>query len=147
MNLFSHALTRFVFLFALCAGAAFGANPDDEINRLEDLRYDAMVKNDYATLSDLLADDWVYHQLSGKIATKASYIETLKKGDVKVRGYKRYDVKTRFYGDTAVVQGKTTVDVTLKGEDKTLDLLYTNVWANGPKGWQLVARQSTTATK
>jgi ketosteroid isomerase-like protein len=122
---------------------AFAQSAEDAISKLEDQRYDAMMAVDEATLKKILAEDFVYHQLNGKIATRDSYIANLKSGNVKINGYKRYDVKTRVYGDTVVVQGKTNVDAVINGEEKKINLMYTNVWRKQGPGWQLVARQST----
>ena len=139
-------LVRILSLFAtafMLSSPAFAQDAEKEINRLEDLRYEAMIKGDYATFDSIIADDWVYHQAGGTIATKASYIATLKSGDVKIKKAVRSDVKTRVFGDTAVVMGKTDVDANIKGEDKTLHLMYLNVWAKRDNKWKLVAREST----
>jgi ketosteroid isomerase-like protein len=129
--------------FALSSSVALAQDAQKEIDRLEDLRYEAMIKNDYATFESIVADDWVYNTALGVTETKQTYIANLKSGTVKIKKAVRKDVKTRFYGDTAVVMGKTDVDANVKGEDKTFHLLYLNVWVKRGDKWQLVAREST----
>lgn len=143
MRLRIHVIWLLAALALLASARAFAQGAEQEISRLEDLRYEAMIKVDIPTFESLLADDFVYHQASGNVATKKSYAEMLKSGQVKIKSAKRYDVTTRFYGDTAVVMGKTDVDVNIKGEDKAFKLLYLNVWVKRDNRWLLVGREST----
>jgi hypothetical protein len=41
------------------------------------------------------------------------------------------------------VTGIQHVDVTVKGEDRKVDIRYLHIWISGPGGWKLVARQGT----
>ncbi len=143
MKLRVYAVCLLAVLACLASVRAFAQSAEQEINRLEDLRYEAMSKVDIPTFESLLTDDFVYHQAGGTIATKKSYSESLKAGQVKIKSAKRYDVTTRFYGDTAVVMGKTDVDVNIKGEDKQFKLLYLNVWVKRDGRWLLAGREST----
>ena len=47
------------------------------------------------------------------------------------------------HGDCAVVTGQVRIELLSDGKPKTLNSAYTNVWIKGPKGWQMVAWQST----
>jgi ketosteroid isomerase-like protein len=46
-------------------------------------------------------------------------------------------------GDTAVVVGRMTADLTVDGTPKTIDNLALAVWTRGPGGWQLLAYAPT----
>jgi hypothetical protein len=135
-----------LLVFAYLAALALPAQAlldEAEIDRLEDLRYQAMIDQDYDTLDRIIDDSWVYNQANGKVVPKAQYLANLKTGAVRIYRAQRYDVTTTFYGDTAVVMGKTDVELARNGKDETIRLIYLNVWLKGYNGWKLVARQST----
>ena len=46
-------------------------------------------------------------------------------------------------GHEALVTGQIRIELLSDGKPKTLNSAYTNVWIKGPKGWQMVAWQST----
>ena len=50
---------------------------------------------------------------------------------------------TRTYGAIAIVTGSAKFEVTVKGENRTLDLLYHAVWAKRVAGTQFVSWQAT----
>jgi len=142
-------MNSFVRMLALGA-ILFGAYPnfaisgtEDDLNRLEEQRYAAAIVGDWPALDAILADEFYYNQASGNHVPKATYLEYLKTGAVKVKKAVRKDTQIKLYGDMAVVTGITDVDVTLKGEDKILHSRYLHVWAKKGQGWQLVARQAT----
>jgi ketosteroid isomerase-like protein len=118
-----------------------------ELNRLEDLRYEAMKNADVDTMGKLFADDLVYQTLQGVTYDKPGYIALFKSGDVKINSFKRENSRVKFYGDTATVMANAYLDATVKGEPRQLALFYLNVWAKRDGRWQLVARQSTALPK
>jgi ketosteroid isomerase-like protein len=118
-----------------------------ELNRLEDLRYEAMKNADAKTMGELFADEFAYQTLSGATHTKPSYIAQFVSGDVKINSFRRENSRVKFYGDTATVMATTHLDVVFKGEPRQLSLLYLNVWVKRDGRWQLVARQSTALPK
>ena len=130
-----------LFALALSAEGVF-AHSEKEIDQIEDARYDAMIRGDLASLASILADEFVYHQPTGNVATKASYIEQIRSGEVKIRKVERYGVKIHFYGDVATAMGSTRLDLELKGKRSEVDLYYLNIWVLRDGRWQIVARQS-----
>jgi len=118
-----------------------------ELNRLEDLRYQAMKDVDNATLDKIFADEFVYQTLQGKTHSKQSYIASLQKGDVKINSFQRENSRVKFLGDVATVMATTHLDVVLGGEAKKLSLFYLNVWVKRDGRWQLLQRQSTALPK
>jgi len=118
-----------------------------ELNRLEDLRYQAMKDVDNATLDKIFADEFVYQTLQGETHSKQSYIASLQKGDVKINSFQRENSRVKFLGDVATVMATTHLDVVLGGEAKKLSLFYLNVWVKRDGRWQLLQRQSTALPK
>lgn len=109
----------------------------------EDTRYRAQVQNDFAAMRRLFSDDLVYIHSSAAVDTKTSYIESMRSGAVKYRRMERGDVKTRIYGCVAIISGHATFEVTVKGEDQMVELMFHSVWAKRVTGVQFVSWQAT----
>lgn len=130
-----------VLVIALCTGAA-RADTEQEINQIEEQRYQTMVTADTQGLAQILADEFVYHQPTGNVASKAMYLQQIGSGKVKIKTFERYGVTVHVYGDTATAMGSTRLDIELEGQARKVDLAYLNVWVKRDGRWQLVARQS-----
>lgn len=122
------------------------AGDAEDVNAAEEARYAVMIAQDRVALASILADEFIYHQPSGKVQNKAGYIEQVTGGDVRIRKAERYDIQIHVYGDTATATGSTKVDVELKGEPKQFDLRFLDVWVKRDGRWQIVARQSAYKT-
>ena len=115
----------------------------EEAMKAEDARFAAQMNNDYAAMERLYGDDLVYIHSSTLQDTKASFIESMRSGAVKYRSMKRGAVKVRTYGCIAMVTGESTFEVTARGQELTLNLLYHAVWAKRAAGVQFVSWQAT----
>lgn len=100
----------------------------------------AMLKGDAAGMDKVLHPDLTYEHSSTKTETKAECIENATKAGSVLKGIDFHDATTRIYGNTAIFKGKGDF-TTAAGVVNHLDVLM--VWLKTPKGWQLVARQST----
>ena len=141
MNRIRRAACLLGALAVLGGNAAF-AGPKEEIDAAEDARYQAMINQDRAGLEASLADEFVYHQPNGMIATKAMYLGQVIGGPTKIYKAERYDVKIVVHGDVATAMGETRLDIELNGKRIQPDLRYLNVWVKRDDRWQLAARQS-----
>jgi ketosteroid isomerase-like protein len=109
----------------------------------EDLRYRAMIDADLAALDRLLDDRVSYAHSSGVRDTKAQYLEKVRNG---YYDYHRIDhpvERVEVVGDTAIVVGRMTADLTVDGTRKTIDNLALAVWARTAAGWRLLAYAPT----
>lgn len=136
--------------FALCVVApgsgaqeCSGIITVDEAQQAEDARFKAQMGGDAAAMKKLFGDDLVYIHSSTVIDTKQSFIESITSGNVKYRSMNRGESKVRTYGGIAIVSGSAKFEVTVKGENRTLDLLYHAVWAKRAGGAQFVSWQAT----
>ncbi len=134
--------TAALLTIALLLPAAPVAASEDEISRAEDRRYQAMIASDWKAFADTLAEEFVYHQPSGRVSDKRAYIQYASSGDIRIKTAERYDVKIHVYGDVATAMGSTRLDIVQKGEPRKVDLRYLNVWVKRDGRWQLAARQS-----
>jgi hypothetical protein len=145
-NLFRH-LADFLMLHAAAPGSGAqdcsGTITVEEALAAEDARFKAQMSGDGAAMGKLFGDDLVYIHSSTVQDTKKSFIESITSGNVKYRTMSRGESKVRTYGCVAIVSGAARFEVTVKGENRTLDLLYHAVWAKRAAGVQFISWQAT----
>jgi len=109
----------------------------------EDARYEAQIDCDFDALDKLLGKDLVYIHSSTVQDTKASFIESLRSEKVSYHSMERSNTKVRIFGNVAIITGKGVFEVTARGRDKTLNLLFHSVWVKRDSGLQFVSWQAT----
>jgi hypothetical protein len=109
----------------------------------EQARYAAQMGNDFAAMERMFGDDLVYMHSSTVVDTKTSFIESMRSGAVKYRNMTRGEVKVRTFGSVAIITGNGVFEVTARGQDLRLDLLFTVVWAKRDGRLQFVSWQAT----
>jgi 3-hydroxyisobutyrate dehydrogenase len=124
------------------AAPAVSGAVEREVRAMEERRYQAMIAGDVAALDVLLGDDLVYTHSTARIG-KASYLDSLRSKKVVYRKVERTEETIRVVGDMTVITGEVRVEVLLDGAPRALRSRFTNVWAKRPRGWQMVAWQST----
>ena len=147
---------RSLRLFALCAmlglvGVAAAAAEEcsgtitaDEAMKAELARYAAQTANDFAAMEKLFGNDLTYNHSSAASDDKAKYIDAMRSGRTKYRKMTpNSDVTTRTYGCLAIITGTAVYEVTAGGQDRTVPLRFTAIWAKRPGGPQFVSWQST----
>ncbi len=140
-------VTNFLALYAAAPGSGAqecsGTITVEEALKAEDARFKAQMGADAAAMNKLFGDDLVYIHSSTVVDTKASFIESITSGNVKYRTMSRGNPTVRTYGSMAIVAGSAKFEVTVKGENRTLDLLYHAIWAKRAAGIQFVSWQAT----
>jgi len=149
----THRLVRLFALFAVlglvAAGAAAaqecsGTITADEAMKAETARYAAQTSNDFAAMEKLFGNDLTYNHSSAASDDKAKYIDAMRSGRTKYRTMKsNADLKTRTYGCIAIITGTAVYEVTAGGQDRTVPLRFTAIWAKRPSGVEFVSWQST----
>jgi hypothetical protein len=148
-------LFQALFRFATCAAvpasggtaeACAGTITVQEALRAEQARYDAQTGNDFAAMERLFGDELVYVHSSTTLDTKASFIESMRSGAVRYHRMTLADAKVRTYGCIAIITGAAQFEVTARGQDLKLDLLFHSVWAKRAAGVQFVSWQATRRT-
>ncbi len=142
-----HALREIATFRAVAGGGGAqdcsGTITVEEALKAEQDRYAAQMKGNVAAMQLLIGDDLVYIHSSTVQDTKATFIESIRSGNVKYRKMTRGEVKVRTYGCIAIVSGGAIFDVTVKAEDRTLNLLFHAVYAKRAAGIQFVSWQAT----
>jgi ketosteroid isomerase-like protein len=115
---------------------------EKDILAIEDRRVAAMLAKDFAALEGMLHEQLLYTHSSGITDTKASWLDSMKSGNVKYKSASYTDRKVRVLNDVALINGKANIEAEINGKDRTLKLLFLNAWAKTPQGWKFVAWQS-----
>jgi uncharacterized protein DUF4440 len=150
-RLLIRALRSFATMHMVPAGAGgaqdcVGTITAEEALKAEDARFAAQMAGDVAAMQKLFGDDLVYIHSSALVDTKASFIESIRSGNVKYHGMKRSDAKVRTYGCIAIITASANFEVTARGQELSLRLLYHAVWAKRAAGAQFVSWQATRVT-
>jgi hypothetical protein len=145
-------LRLFVPLAMLGLAAATSASGEDcsgnitaeEAMKAENARYAAQTANDFAAMDKLFGSDLTYNHSSAATDSKASYIDSMRSGRVKYRKMTpNNDLNTRTYGCLALITGTAVYEVTSAGQDRSVPLRFTAIWAKRPSGIEFVSWQST----
>ena len=117
-----------------------------EVLAVEKSRTVALVHADVEALDKLLADDLTYVHATGKIDTKASFLEAVRLGDLRYLSWEPKDLQVRLLGSSAVLTGNYHVkalDQRVQGESLDVHVIILSVYAKRGGRWQQVAWQST----
>ena len=146
---FLRLFALFVMLGLVTAAAAAaqdcsGTITADEAMKAETARYAAQTTNDFAAMEKLFGNDLTYNHSSAATDDKAKYIDGMRSGRTKYRTMTpNSDVKARTYGCIAIITGTAVYEVTSAGQDRTVPLRFTAIWAKRPSGLEFVSWQST----
>jgi hypothetical protein len=137
-----------MLVLATAGGAAAqecsGAITADEAMKAELARYAAQTSNDFAAMDRLFGSDLTYNHSSAATDNKATYIDAMRSGRSKYRKMTpNSDVTTRTYGCIAIITGTAVYEVTSAGQDRSVPLRFTAIWAKRAAGPQFVSWQST----
>jgi ketosteroid isomerase-like protein len=134
-------------LLAVCAVAPLAAMPRaqrherrHEIDHLEELWRNAVLKDDTAAMSSLLADDYIGITPFGTVQTKDETLATLRTRRTHIASIEITDRKVRFYGSTALVTSTADVQATTPEGNLSGSYRYTRVYVQDPQGvWKIVS--------
>jgi ketosteroid isomerase-like protein len=120
-----------------------GAAVEDQIKKMEKDRAAAVVKGDVATLQGLTSDDYIFINAYGQLSDKATTMNGIKTGNIKLTSNEVSDLNVRVYGNTAVVTGKANSKGTIGGREMKGPVMFTRVYVKNNGKWQSVAFQQT----
>ena len=123
-------------------GAA-GPSVEEQLKKMEKDRAAAVVKGDVAMLAGLTADDYILINANGQLSDKATTMNAIKTGVIKLTANEVSDLKVRVYGNTAVVTGKSDAKGTIGGHELKGPVMFTRVYVKKNGKWQSVAFQQT----
>lgn len=113
---------------------------EDYIKQSEAHWAEAAMKRDTATIERILADDFLGVAPDGTFYDKAKEIADVRAQTEAVVSNQLDEVKVRFYGDTAVAQGKETWE-RRTGNPRHGHYVWTDTWVRKGDKWQIVAAE------
>ena len=128
------------------AAQSSGGSTEEQIEKLENDRAQAVVKGDVPALEKMTADDYTIIDRTGRMRDKQTTLGAIKSGDIKLTSNKLSDLKVRVYGDTAVVTGRSDAEGTNGGVSMNGPVRFTRVYVKKDGQWQSVAFQQTPIT-
>lgn len=127
-----------------------GARPsrridDDQLLALQKKYQDACLAGDSAALDSLLADDMVFVHGGAAVDTKASFIDSIKSGKLKIASYQAGDPKIVYFRGGAIISAVTDVGLASPdgGPPRVLRMRISSVWIPRLTGWQMILTQAT----
>jgi 3-hydroxyisobutyrate dehydrogenase-like beta-hydroxyacid dehydrogenase len=121
------------------------SDPEIEIEllALDNERFHAMVRQDFATLERLLDDDLIWTHSSAVSEGKQSFLGRLKAGSTSYLGITRSDEKVRLFDNVAIISGVANVQGLVNGAGRFATNRYSTVWLRRDGNWRMVNWQST----
>ena len=115
---------------------------EDQVRRLEEQRYAAMLAGDVATLDKLLDDALTYTHSSGVVDTKASYIGGVRDKVWEYKSISRENERVVIRGGCGLVFCRLRLDLDVRGAAKKVDSNALAVWVEDGGRTRLVAVHS-----
>jgi ketosteroid isomerase-like protein len=117
--------------------------PEQIIRKLEQEWADAVVHQNTNVIDRIQASEFRFTDPSGQVWTKASALEFIQSGRLKIESFKMGNVDVRLYGNAAVV----TLEVNWTGKSGDTDISgpqrMTDVFIKRNGRWQCVISQAT----
>jgi ketosteroid isomerase-like protein len=116
-----------------------------QIEHLEDVWRNAMLKGNISALDALLADDYIAITPTGILQSKEQTLDNLRSGNMHFKSIALTDRKIRMYGTTALVTSRAEVNATAtEGEEVSGSYRYTRVYVKDPRGvWRVVSFEAS----
>ena len=122
------------------------ANDTSQVLRELENRWVAALKaSDTSALNAILDDKFVDTDESGNRGNKASVLQALRSGDLKLKSVSVSAMQFYSYGDAAVVTGSSAQDGTYKGQPLSPKIVFTDTFIRRNGKWVAVASQRTTS--
>lgn len=110
-----------------------------ELSRLESVWNEAHLRGDADALDQLWADDLIVTVPDMPVMDKNEALAFLRSGRMKFTRYQTSDLRTRAYGDTAVVTGQLSRERESVKKEFEDDWRFTKVYVRRKGRWQVVA--------
>ena len=133
----------FLFAFILAGQAQTAA----DLKQVELDLAQMLVHADWDHYAPRLTDDYLRINFNGTEQNKQETLNYLRSGPSKILDLAPENLTVRFYGDTAVVNGRLTAVQRINGRVVTTFTNFTDVFTKRDAQWLLTTSQFTTAPK
>jgi ketosteroid isomerase-like protein len=134
-----------VFAIALAGPACAADRAADEkaVLAAEDAICQAYQDENAERLMQLLDPQFTLTNSRGVVSTREEEVAELRGGKIQYDVFRNHDSRVRFYGDTAIVLGATTVQGKSEGQPFNAEFQFTDVLVRDGKTWRIVAGHAT----
>jgi ketosteroid isomerase-like protein len=122
---------------------AMSGSAEQELKQLTDQSIAALKGKDATALERIWADELIFTNPRGDVQTKAQRLADIQSGATRFDSLETRDLAVRVYGDTAVMNGLTTVKGQYSGQETSGQYRVTQVLVRRGGRWQIVALQMT----
>lgn len=123
---------------------AAAVTPREEALQLADMQWNHFrLHSDAKSLAPLLAEGWVLTHSDGKVQHKKDYLQQLATGSRRNNAITNHDSVIRYYGDTAVVTGKSVQSGVGEQGPFSGSFRFTRTWVWQDGRWMMVASHSS----
>lgn len=115
-----------------------------QIEHLEDVWRNAMLKGNISAMDALLADDYIAISPTGILQSREQALATLRSGAMHFKSIELTDRKIRMYGTTALVTSRAELNATGPDGDLSGSYRYTRVYVKDARGvWRIVSFEAS----
>ena len=132
-----------VAALALGTLSAFAVSPSEELARQADAWDKAIIRKDRAAIAENMAEDFRQISARGDVASKAAFLEAIMSPKLVINPYDVEDMDIRFYGDVALVSGRTRMTGSYEGKPFGSHYRYVDVYVRKEGTWRVASVQIT----
>ena len=130
------------------SAATTSAGDEEKTLRALEQKLCAAFRTGNADLIGQIEDDnYTLTSSTAKVTGRTDDMAEAKNNEPHYDVFDNHDVKLRFYGDTAILNGITSVKGTSAGKPFAADFQYTDTWIKRDGQWKLVASHATRIVK
>lgn len=108
----------------------------------------AIVRKDRAAIAANMAESFMQTGSDGRVADKAAFLEAITADKLVIAPYTVEEFRVRFYGDTALITGRTDMHGSWDGKSFESHYRFTDTYAREADGaWRVVNVQTTEIAK
>jgi hypothetical protein len=132
-------LAACLVLLALAAPAVAAPKPEDAVIEALHAGCEAFRTGNESLAAEFLGDGFTLVDTSGNVTTREETLLELRNKEPRYEVFRNHDMKVRLYGDTAVVNGITSVKGVSGGKAFAAELRFTDTLVKRNGKWRIVA--------
>ena len=103
----------------------------------------AIVRKDRAAIEANMTENFRQIDGAGNVKTKSTFVSSIVSPDLEIDPYTVEDFEIRFYGDVALLSGRTRMTGRYQGSSFTSHYRYIDIYVRRRKDWRIVSVQIT----
>ena len=115
----------------------------EQIIEKEESLLQAMLTGDLKVLDDLIADDLIFTDHTGRVVNKSEDLEAHRTGSLKIESIDPGEQVIKIYGNTAIVSVLMQINGQYLRQPFEGKIRYSRVWMNINDSWKIVAGHSS----